>query len=230
MAAAEGSPAAPRAAGQTGRMRELTPDELLSTTRTVRRRLDLERPVERELIEECLGLALQAPTGGNRQTWSFVVVTDPERRAALAELYRRGFDRYRTAGVGGRGRRGTAPSDAQARILRSAIHLRDNMHRVPALVVPCVRPRTDGRPIVEQASAFGSVLPAVWSFMLAARARGLGTAWTTVHLFHEAEAANILAIPYDTLMQVALVPVAHTIGEDFSTGRRKGLDEVVTWL
>jgi nitroreductase len=210
-------------------MSDLTPDELLTTTRAVRRRLDLARPVERELLEECLEIALQAPTGGNRQRWSFVVVTDPDRKAGLAELYRRGFDHYRTDGLDGRGRRGSTPSPEQARVLRSAMHLRDHMHETPVLLVPCIRPRTDDRPIVEQASAFGSIMPAVWSFMLAARARGLGTTMTTVHLFHEREAAEILDIPFDRVMQVALIPVAHTIGTGFTPGRRRTLDEVVHW-
>jgi nitroreductase len=210
-------------------MSDLTPDELLTTTRAVRRRLDLARPVERELLEECLEIALQAPTGGNRQRWSFVVVTDPDRKAGLAELYRRGFDHYRTDGLDGRGRRGSTPSPEQARVLRSAMHLRDHMHEAPVLLVPCIRPRTDDRPIVEQASAFGSIMPAVWSFMLAARARGLGTTMTTVHLFHEREAAEILDIPFDRVMQVALIPVAHTIGTGFTPGRRRTLDEVVHW-
>ena len=210
-------------------MIDLTPDELLTTTRAVRRRLDLTRPVGRDLLEECLEIALQAPTGGNRQRWSFVVVGDPERRAALAELYRRGFDHYRTDGIDGRGRRGSTPNPEQERVLRSALHLRDHMHEVPVLLVPCIRPRTDDRPIVEQASAFGSILPAVWSFMLAARARGLGTTMTTVHLFHEYEAAEILGIPFDTVMQVGLIPVAHAIGTDFKPGRRRGMDDVVHW-
>lgn len=210
-------------------MLPLTPDELLTTTRAVRRRLDLTRPVERELVEECLEIALQAPTGGNRQRWSFVVVSDPDRRAALADLYRRGFDHYRTDGIDGRGRRGSTPNPEQARVLRSALHLRDHMHEVPLLLVPCIRPRTDDRPIVEQASAFASIIPAVWSFMLAGRARGLGTAMTTVHLFHEREAAEVLDIPFDTVMQAGLIPVAHTIGTDFTPGRRRGMEDVVFW-
>jgi nitroreductase len=211
-------------------MLELTPDDLLSTTRAVRRRLDLARPVERALIEECLALALQAPTGGNRQTWSFLVVTDPERRAALGELYRRGFDRYRSDGVGESRQAPPPPSEAQRRIIRSARYLADHMGEVPVLVVPCVRGRTDGTEVVVQASTFGSVLPAVWSFMLAARSRGLGTAWTTVHLFHEREAAEVLGIDFDTTMQVAMIPVAHTIGTDFKPGARKDTDTVVRWL
>ena len=213
-------------------MPEMSPDQLLSTTRTVRRRLDLTRPVEPGLVDECLSLALQAPSGGNRQKWSFVVVTDAERRRALGDVYRRGFDRYRAQGIGS-SRSDPAPqSDAQKRIITSARHLADHMHEVPTLVVPCISPRTDLAPAVEQASAFGSILPAVWSFMLAARARGLGTAWTTVHLFYERDAAEILGIPFDEVMQVALIPVAHTLGGDFSPGPRRDLAEVVhreTW-
>ncbi len=210
-------------------MTDITADELLTTTRAVRRRLDLTRPVERELIEECLSIALQAPTGGNRQRWAFVVVTDPAQREALADLYRQGFDTYRTGGIDGRGRTGSTPTAEQERVLRSAVYLRDHLHEVPALVVPCIAPRTDDRPIVEQASAFGSVLPSVWSFMLAARARGLGTAWTTVHLMHERAAADILGIPFDELMQVALVPVAHLVGASLSPAPNRDLSRVLHW-
>ena len=208
---------------------QLTSDELLSTTRAVRRRLDLTRPVEPALIRECLELALQAPSGGNRQRWSFVVVTDAAKRAALGALYRAGFDRYRNAGVGTSKTDPAPRDDAQARIGKSARYLADHMHEVPVLIVPCLSPRTDGGSTLEQASAFGSILPAVWNLMLAARARGLGTAWTTVHLFHEREAAELLGIPYDEVMQVALIPVAHTIGADFKPGRRRDLDEIVHW-
>lgn len=210
-------------------MLQLTPDELLSTTRAVRRRLDLSRPVAPELVEQCLDLALQAPSGGNRQQWSFVVVTDPDRRVALGELYRRGFDRYRSDGIGSSKAESPPPSDAQKRVIRSARYLADHMHEVPVLLVPCVRGRTDGASVVTQASAFGSILPAVWSFMLAARSRGLGTAWTTVHLFHEREAAEVLGIPFDEVMQVAMIPVAHTVGTDFRPGRRRDTDDVVRW-
>jgi nitroreductase len=210
----------------------MDPDTLLSTTRAVRRRLDLTRPVPRALLEECLELAQQAPSGGNRQTWSFVVVTDPGRRAALAELYRRGWDRYVTEGlVEAPAPRATEP-DARRRqvaVASSARYLADHLGEVPVHVVPCIRNRTEGREVVVQASQFGSVLPAVWSFMLAARARGLGTAWTTIHLFHEREAAEVLGIPYDEVMQVALIPVAYTIGQEFRPGHRHGLDRFVHW-
>jgi nitroreductase len=213
----------------------LTPDELLSTTRTVRRRLDLDRPVERRLIEECLALAQQAPSGGNRQSWAFVVVTDAAKRAALGDVYRKGWEQYAKHGIGGRNSSGhVRPADEdgrrrQRRIGKSAAHLAEVIDRVPVHVVPCIRGRTEGEPSVVQASTFGSVLPAAWSFMLAARARGLGSAWTTIHLFHEREAAEILGIPYDDVMQVALIPVAHTVGTDFKPGARSPLDEFVFW-
>ncbi len=208
---------------------DLTPDELLATTRSVRKRLDLTRPVEREVLEECLYLAQQAPTGSNRQHWHFVVVTEPATRAALADCYRRGWTSYRAA------QDASPPSGHPARVARmrrvlaSAQYLADHLHEVPVHVVPCVMGRTEGEPVVVQAARWGSVLPAVWSFMLAARARGLGTAWTTLHLPHEREAAELLGIPYDQVMQTALIPVAYTIGTDFKPARREPLETIVHW-
>ncbi len=211
---------------------DLTPDELLSTTRSVRKRLDLERPVERGLIEQCLRMAQQAPSGGNRQGASFVVVTDPDRRRALAEVYRRGWDRYLAEGILGGPPTPTndpAKRTLQRRIGSSAKYLADHLAEVPVHVVPCHPGRTEDRPLVAQASAFGSVLPAVWSFMLAARARGLATAWTTIHLFYEREASEILGIPYEEVSQVALIPLAHSIGTDFKAGAREPLEGFVHW-
>lgn len=213
-------------------MLDLSPDELLTTTRSVRRRLDLERPLPRRLIEECLEVALQAPTGGNRQDWGFLVVTEPERRAALAEIYRRSWTRYLAEGVLGEPpKRSADPAKRglQKRIGRSAAYLTEHLHEVPALLVPVHRGRVEGKPSLVQASAYGSVLPAVWSFMLAARARGLGTAWTTIHLFHEEEAAEVLGIPYAEYTQVAMIPVAYAKGTDFKPGPREPLDAVVRW-
>jgi nitroreductase len=210
----------------------LSPDELLATTRSVRRRLDVTRPVERELIEECLRLAQQAPSGGNRQGATFVIVTEPERRRALADLYRRGWDRYLSEGIlGGPPSRPADPTKRRqtARIGRSAGYLADHLAEVPVHVVPCHPGRTEDRPQVVQASAFGSVLPAVWSFMLAARARGLGTAWTTIHLFHEREAAEVLGIPFEEVSQVALIPLAHTVGGGFKSGPREPLESFARW-
>ena len=204
----------------------LTNDELLATTRAVRKRLDLERPVEREVLEECLQLAQQAPTGSNRQGWGFIVVTDPAKRLALAELYRKSWGPYSRS-------RSTATEQSdqatQARVADSASYLAEHMHEVPVLVVPVIRGRTDSAPIVGQAGVWGSILPAAWSFMLAARSRGLGTAWTTLHLRYEEEAATVLGIPYAEVMQTALIPVAYTLGTDFKPGPRAPLDTIVHW-
>lgn len=213
-------------------MLDLTADQLLSTTRSVRKRLDLSRPVERELIVECLELAQQAPSGGNRQGASFVVVTDAERRRALADVYRKGWDRYLDEGI--LGGPPTPTDDPSKRTLQrnigsSAKYLADHLAEVPVHVVPCHPGRTEDRPLIAQASAFGSVLPAVWSFMLAARARGLASAWTTIHLFHEREAAEILGIPYEEISQVALIPLAHSIGTDYKAGAREPLESFVHW-
>jgi nitroreductase len=217
--------------GDPGTRLDLSPDELLSTTRSVRRRLDLTRPVDPTLIEQCLELAQQAPSGGNQQGWSFVIVTDPDRRQALGRLYKRGWDAYlqiiqsRVASEA----MAATPSRDMLRAYRSAQYLADHMGEVPVLVIPCIAGRTDGASAAEQASQWGSILPAVWSFMLAARARGLGTCWTTLHLPHEREAAELLGIPYEEVMQAAMIPVAHTIGDEFRPGPRKSLDIVVHW-
>lgn len=203
-------------------MLELTPDELLSTTRAVRRRLDLGRPVEREVLEDCLRLAQQAPTGSYKQDWHFVVVTDPGLRAGLAELWRRGGDKYLA-----RVERPEEMPGMIGRVLGGVFHLRDHLHEVPVHVVPCIEGRTDGKGAFAQASRWGSVLPATWSFMLAARSRGLGTVWTTFHLAHEQEAAELLGIPYEEVMQAALIPVAYTQGTGFKPGRRLPLETMV---
>jgi nitroreductase len=201
---------------------DLTPDELLSTTRAVRKRLDLERPVEREVLEECLQLAQQAPTASYSQNWHFVVVTDADKRAALGELWRQVAYPYL--------QRGGGPREGQmARIGDAVVHLAEHIQDVPVHVIPCVLGRYEGKSNPMVASMFGSIIPAAWSFMLAARSRGLGTVWTTFHLMHEREAAEILGIPYDEVTQVALIPTAYTLGTDFKPGKRKPLDTMVHW-
>jgi len=200
---------------------DLTPDELLSTTRAVRKRLDLERPVEREVLEECLELAQQAPTASYSQNWHFVVVTDAAKRAALGELWRQVAYPYLS--------RGGERSGQLARIGDAVVHLAEHIQDVPVHVIPCVEGRLEGKPNALVASRFGSIIPAAWSFMLAARSRGLGSVWTTFHLMHEREAAEILGIPYDDVTQVALIPVAYTKGTDFKPGKRKPLDSMVHW-
>jgi nitroreductase len=203
-----------------------TADELLSTTRAVRRRLDLARPVEREVLEECLRLAQQAPTGGNRQNWHFVVVTDAEKRRALAAIYERVARAYLPQLDGLDGLDGEA-----GRIYRSAWYLVDHLAEVPVHVVPCVEweRSTDGAEPLHGPGAWASVLQGAWSFMLAARGRGLGTVWTSLHLQHEEEAADLLGIPYAQVRQAALIPVAYTLGTDFAPGPRGPLDQIVHW-
>jgi nitroreductase len=200
-------------------------DEALTTTRAVRKRLDLERAVDLDLVRECLEIAIQAPTGSNRQGWHFIVVTDKAKREGLSDLYRRSFEVYRGAS------RAPAVSAQMERVIDSADHLSRNLSRVPVHLVPAIEGRIDAAasPTVVAASFYGSILPAVWSFMLAARARGLGTAWTTLHLAYERDAAAILGIPFERVTQVALVPVAHTTGGEFRRAERKPLADCLHW-
>ena len=213
---------------------DLTTDELLATTRAVRKRLDLDRPVPLEVVRECIELATQAPTGSNMQGWHFVVVTDEAKRAKLGEIYARGFEIYRSMGVAAGNMEYDDPARAatQDRVRSSAEYLAEVMGRCPVLLVPCIEGRTDGQPNVLSASLMGSIIPAAWSFCLAARARGLGTSWTTLHLMFEQEAADVLGIPFDSISQAALIPVAYTKGTDFKPGPRVDLDSVIhtdTW-
>ncbi len=201
-------------------------DRILTTTRAVRRKLDLGRDVPEALIDECLRIAQQAPTGGNREVTRFLVIRDPSLRAALADIYRLGWAKYMdpSTGSGAKKRSGDAAAERQRRVMASSLHLAENLERVPVHVIPCVRPRTDDASIVLQASTFGSVFPSVWSFMLAARARGLGTTLTTLHLFNEHAAAGLLGIP-EHFQQVGLIPVAYTTTTDFSPAPRRPLEE-----
>ena len=208
----------------------LDTDELLSTTRAVRKRLDFERPVDMEAVHECLELALQAPTGSNAQGWHFVLVTDEAKRNALGKIYARAFDAYRQTQSSARtptGKEDDAHRGQMERVLSSAEYLAANLPKVPVHLVPCLEGRVDGLSgggaNLAQASFFGSILPAVWSFMLAARSRGLGTAWTTLHLMFEKEAAEILSIPYDRITQVALIPLAYSKGTSFEPAKREPL-------
>jgi nitroreductase len=208
----------------------LDPDELLSTTRSVRKRLDFARPVEPELIRECIEVAAQAPTGGNNQGWHFVVVTDADKRRQLAEWYAAAFAvMYGNpdAVLGNLPQEDTAYVETTKKVISSAQYLADHLAEVPVHVIPCIEGRTEGFPIAWQAAIWGSLVPAVWSFMLAARARGLGTCYTTLHLTEEKAAAELLGIP-DHVMQGALIPVAHTLGgTDFKPGARRDLDRII---
>ncbi|GAA3385292.1 nitroreductase family protein [Cryptosporangium minutisporangium] len=204
----------------------LTPDELLTTTRSVRKRLDLTRPVPMELVRECLEIALQAPSGSNRQDWHWVVVTEPGKRKAIADYYADSWERYIASGHSAGVLYADDPDRAavQRRIGDSGQYLADHMAEVPVLVLPCIRAGSLGAG--NQAGLWGSLLPAAWSYMLAARARGLGSAWTTLHLRHEEAISQLLGIP-DGIAQGALIPTAYYTGETFKPAARQPLDEVL---
>jgi nitroreductase len=197
-------------------------DYLLSTTRSVRKRLDLDRPVEASVIVDCLRLAVQAPTGGNTQNWRWMVVTDPDKRAALARLYRDAGRNYLASAAE------RATDDQSRKVYESAVYLTDILDRVPVHVIPCIEGRIDKAPNVAASSAYGSIIPAAWSFMLALRSRGLGSAWTTLHLLKEQESAEILGIPED-VTQIALLPVAYTVGTDFKPAKRPPVESITYW-
>lgn len=196
-------------------------DHLLTTTRAVRRRFDFDRPVDEQVLLECIDIAQQAPTGSNTQGWRFVVITDPGLRGQLAELYRRGAGDYLEQS------RDRARDAQSRRVYESAIYLARNLERVPVHVLPCIHGRP-GADVAGNAGLFGSIIPAAWSFMLALRSRGLGSVWTTLHLHHEREAAELLGIP-DTVTQAGLIPVGHYTGTDFRPVRRRPAAEITYW-
>ena len=208
---------------------DLTNDELLTTTRSVRKRLDLDRPVERDVVLECLEIALQAPTGSNRQGWHWMFVTDPAKKSALAELYRTNFIAYRDSGLRPTYDETDSRAQRQPAVTDSANHLAEHFAEVPILMIPLIEGRLDNLPAFAAASTWGSLLPAVWSFMLALRSRGLGSAWTTLHLPSEREAAELLDIPYDRFTQGGLFPIAYTIGTEFRPAPRIPTDQIVHW-
>jgi nitroreductase len=204
-------------------------DDALRTTRAVRKRLDLTRPVDRSVVHECLELALQAPNGSNQQYWRWILIDDPAVKQQVAELYRAGLASYAGSGPSpDKPRTVDYTTDAAKRISASVAHLQEHLHEVPVLVLPLMAGRLDEASIFFQASMWGSVLPAVWGFMLALRARGLGSAWTTIHLHKEREMAELLGIP-SGYTQVGLFPVAYTIGTDFKPAARRPVEEVAAW-
>jgi nitroreductase len=222
---------APVSPGTLGRMKlNLTADELLTTTRSVRKRLDFDRSVEREVVEECLEIALQAPTGSNRQGWHWVVVEDPATKKAIADVYRANFEEYRNM-PGAVYKGGDSRGERMEMVRDSAGYLSDNFHRVPLMMIPCMWGRLDNASVVMGAGGWGSLLPAVWSFMLALRERGLGSAWTTIHLMNDGEqqVAERLGIPFDKVCQGGLFPIAYTIGTDFKPAKREPLDRILHW-
>ncbi|WP_037077073.1 nitroreductase family protein [Pseudonocardia spinosispora] len=206
----------------------LTPDELLTTTRSVRKRLDLDRPVPLELVKECVEIALQSPSASNRQHWHFVVVTDAEQRATIGDYYGRSFAEYAESKSAAGNLYADDPERAavQERVGDSASYLAGVMGKVPVLVIPCIDSGSAELPAANQSGLWGSIVPAAWSYMLAARARGLGSAWTTLHQKFEREIGELLGIP-ETVHQAALLPTAYFTGETFRPAKRQPLDEVL---
>jgi nitroreductase len=205
----------------------LSADQVLTTTRAVRKRLDFDRPVPREVILECVEIALQAPTGSNSQGWQWMFVDDPDKKLALRNLYKRHFDEY--SKFSREWPEGDPRADQKPGVRSSAEHLSENFHRAPVLMIPVIEGKLEGAGVFQAASAWGSLLPAVWSFMLALRERGLGSAWTTLHLPAEQEAAELLGIPFDRYTQGGLFPVAYTMGTDFQPAKRMPTEQFVHW-
>jgi nitroreductase len=211
-------------------MLDLTPDEVLSTTRSVRKRLDFDKPVERQTLQECLEIAFQAPNGSNMNTWRWVLVDDKAIIEKMAGIYNNAMDDY-IAMLGdavGEDYMG-ASTPGFEKINQSVDYLRDNMRRAPAILIPLLNGRVENAGVFMQASSYGSILQAVWSFFLALRARGMGSAWTTAHLWREQELAELLNIPFNEYTQVGMFPIAYTLGTEFKKAYRKPFDEVVSW-
>lgn len=211
-------------------MLDLSADQLLTTTRSVRKRLDFDKPVARETLQECLELAFQAPNGSNMNTWRWVLVDDPKLIKAMAKIYNGAMDDYVTMlgdAVGEDYMGATTPGFEK--INQSVDYLRENMARAPAILIPLLSGRVENAGVFMQASCYGSILQAVWSFFLALRSRGMGSAWTTAHLWREQELATLLGIPYNEYTQVGMFPIAYTIGTEFKKAYRKPFNEVVSW-
>ena len=194
-------------------------DALLSTTRAVRKRLDFDREVPDEVLLDCLQLALQAPTGSNRQGWRWMVVRDVDKKAALADMYREVGGAYLAEQA-----KLVDAGTQTGRVMDSANYLAERLHEVPVMVIPLIIGRAED-PEVSAAGLFGLIIPAMWSFQLALRSRGLGSCYTTLHLRKEAEAAELLGIP-PHLTQAGLLPVAYTLGTDFKPAVRRPVAEI----
>jgi len=210
---------------------DISADEVLNTTRAVRKRLDFSRPVEDDVIRECVATAMQAPSGSNLMTMQFVVVKDSHKRHAIGEVYKQCWSIYSSMPffAGAIHKEGDAERAQQDRVVDSATYLSEHMAEAPVLVLGCTAGRVDGAPAMMSASSMGNILPGMWSFMLAARARGLGTAWTTISLIMEKEVADIVGIPFDDIQQACLTPLAYTVGTDFKRALRPEPDSIIHW-
>jgi nitroreductase len=200
-------------------------DLLLSTTRSVRKRLDFDRPVERAVLLECLELAVQAPTASNRQTWRWLIVTEPELKARIADVYREAALPYLRES---QANAESAAGGQDKRVFASAMYLAENLEKAPAFVFPCLAEDLSKMDHLGATVALGSICQAAWSFQLALRARGLGSTWTTLHLRGADKVADLLGIPVG-VTQVSLIPVAYTKGLDFRPAHRPPVAEITHW-
>lgn len=201
-------------------------DYILETTRSVRKRLDLSRPVDRDVVKRCLDIATQAPTGSNQQGWKWLIVTDAEKKARIAEHYKQAW--YEYSREVGRFTANTPRSEQMQRVVSSAQYLADHMGEAPMMIFACVEGRATNSFSASSAGLYGSIIPAAWSLMLALRARGIGAAWTTLHLTYEKECNEILGIP-DSVTTAVLLPVAYYRGETFQKADRIPASELTYW-
>ncbi|MGH3636694.1 nitroreductase family protein [Mycobacterium sp.] len=207
----------------------LSVDEVLTTTRSVRKRLDFDKPVSREVVMECLELALQAPTGSNAQGWQWVFVTDADKKKAIADIYLSNAKGY-LALPSPQYPDGDTRGERMPLVKDSAMYLAEHMHEAPVLMIPCLQGRVEQAPLLSS-SFWASLFPAAWSFCLALRSRGLGSCWTTLHLLGDGEkqAAELLGIPFDEYSQGGLFPIAYTKGTDFRSAKRLPAEAVTHW-
>lgn len=199
-------------------------DYILKTTRSVRKRLDLNRPVDKDVVKECLEIALQAPTGSNIQGWKWLIVTDTNKKAKIGDFYKRSFIAY------SKGASIPNPNiqdqNQQKKVYNSASYLADHMGEVPMMIFACIEGRTSNSSIA--AGLYGSIIPAAWSLMIALRSRGIGASWTTLHLAYEKECNEILGIP-DNITTAVMLPVAYFTGETFKEAKRVPAKELTYW-
>jgi nitroreductase len=207
----------------------LSVDEVLTTTRSVRKRLDFDKPVPREVLMECLNLALQAPTGSNSQGWQWVFVEDADKKKAIGDVYLANARGYLSA-PGAEYPEGDTRGERMGKVRDSATYLAEHMHEAPVLMIPCIQGRADQAPLGGVAF-WASLFPAVWSFCLALRSRGLGSCWTTLHLLRDGEqrVADVVGIPYERFSQGGLFPIAYTKGTDFKPAKRLPAEELTHW-
>jgi nitroreductase len=208
---------------------DLTVDEVLSTTRSVRKRLDFDKPVSREVLMECLDLALQAPTGSNAQGWQWLFIEDDDKKKAIGDIYLERARPYLSTPKPAYPE-GDTRGERMPKVVDSAMYLAEHIHQAPVLLIPLLEGRDDRSPL-GGVSFWASLFPAVWSFCLALRSRGLGSCWTTLHLVDdgEREAAEVLGIPYDKYSQAGLFPIAYTKGTDFKPAKRLPAENLTHW-